>query len=107
MSSVPPYEPPRAPLSEPKQPRGGGSVWGGIGIAWLVMVLGEVVILPTGAIPLGLLPPAAILGFGIFMLFGDSPRTGKGLLLGLASIFAVILLLVAACFGMLRGGLGD
>ena len=107
MSSVPPYEPPRSPLSEPEPRRGGGSVWGGIGIAWLIMVLGEVVILPTRALPFGLLPPAAILALGIFMLFGDNPRTGKGLLLGLASIFAVILLLVAACFGLLRGGIGD
>lgn len=107
MSSVPPYEPQQPPLTEPEPHRRGGSVWGGIGIAWLTMMLGEIFILPTRAFPLRLLPPAAILALGIFMLFGDSPRTGKGLLLGLASIFAVILLLVAACFGMLRGGIGE
>lgn len=107
MSSVPPYEPPQAPLHEPEPPRDGGSVWGGIGIAWLIMVLGEVVVLPTRNLSSGLLPPAVILVAGIIKLSGDTPRTGKGLLLGLASIFAVALLLVAACFGLLRGGIGE
>lgn len=106
MSSIPPYEPPRSPLSEP-EPDGGGSLWGGIGAAWLVMILGEMLMLPTGVLPMGLLPPAVILIAGIIKLSGDTPRTGKGLLLGLASILAVLLLLVAACFGMLRGGIGE
>jgi hypothetical protein len=105
MSSIPPYEPPRAPLSE-AEPHD-GSVWGGIGMAWLIMVLGEALLLPSGTLSLGLLPPVVILIAGIVKLSGDTPRTGKGLLLGLASIFAVVLLLVAACFGMLRGGIGE
>jgi hypothetical protein len=47
-----------------------------------------------------LLPPLAILVWGIVLLKGDKPRQGKGMLLGLLSITAVVLLLVAACFGL-------
>jgi hypothetical protein len=109
VSDESPYEPPQSPVSDPDRPRKGGSVWSGIFIAWLVMVLGETVLVPTGALPTWLLPPAGIVVTGIVMLRGDSPRTGKGLLLGLASVFAVALLLVAACFGlfMMEGGIHD
>ncbi|GLQ91006.1 hypothetical protein [Dyella flagellata] len=103
MSDHQPYEPPQSPLSDPEPAPGGGSVWGGIGLAWLLMVVGEIIIVATRIPLLALLPPAAILVAGIVMLAGSNPRIGKGLLLGLASFVAVALLLVAACFGMLSG----
>lgn len=76
----------------------------GIARAWLVMIIGEFLIGVTGNISLilggMLLPPLTILIWGIVALTRGDKRLGKGLLLGLASIFAVVLLLVAACFGL-------
>ncbi|RUL71836.1 hypothetical protein [Dyella choica] len=107
MSGTQPYEPPQSPLSDPEPQGDSGSVAGGIGLAWLIMILGGILLISTRVFPLLLLLPVGILVAGIVMLAGNKQRTGKGLLLGLASIFAVALLLVAACFGMLRGGIGE
>lgn len=111
-SSAPPPPPlPPPPMLPRKTPVVGGSLAAGVGLAWLIMIVGEFALPMTGyygnflgAMPgLILLPPLAIAVWGIVLLNGDKPRKGKGLLLGLLSIFAVALLLVAACFGMLLG----
>ncbi|RUL71835.1 hypothetical protein [Dyella choica] len=88
---------------EPKPPGDDGSLGAGIVLAWVSMILGEIVLVPIGGLPLGLLLPVVIVVIGIRMLSGDAPRTGKGLLMGVASASAVILLLVAACFGLVSG----
>src|SRR6185312_9570371 len=101
--SPPPPLPP--PPGNPESHR--GSLALGVGLAWLIMVGGEILLVMVG---LGMgrlgalwLPPLAILAGGVVMLKGSHPRTGKGMLLGLLSIVAVLLLLVAACFGLVRG----
>jgi hypothetical protein len=95
----------------PQEPdTSGGSLAAGVGLAWLVMIVGEVLMMALilmtdslGAILVGfLLPPLAIVVWGVVLLNGDKPRTGKGMLLGLLSIVAVVLLLVAACFGLIN-----
>jgi len=99
--------PPRLPQSpEPEQPEPSrGSLATGVGLAWLVMLVGEMLVFMTGRLAgiLGsmLLPPVVILVWGVVLLNGHKPRTGKGMLLGLLSIVAVLLLLVAACFGLM------
>lgn len=109
MSEMPREPPTSEPSSLARKPQpANGSLAAGVGQAWLIMIVGEVV-LPLcmsmtnnlGAI-LGstLLPPLAILVWGLVLLNGDKPRRGKGMLLGLLSIAAVLLLLVAACFGL-------
>lgn len=102
-TSVPP-QPPQS--TEPQQPGSSqGSLAAGVGLAWLVMLFGEMLVLMTNNIGriLGgmLLPPLAILVWGVVLLNGHKRRTGKGMLLGLLSIAAVLLLLVAACFGLM------
>ncbi|WEN13848.1 hypothetical protein PY254_11400 [Rhodanobacter sp. AS-Z3] len=95
--------PPPFPPDEPRP--GGGSLAAGVALAWAVMIIGEMLILLTHSfgMMLGgmLLPPVAIVAWGLVLLNGSKPRTGKGLLLGLVSIVAVVLLLVAACFGLI------
>ena len=97
-----PSEPP--PTKEPPPTRE-RSLAAGIGLAWLVMVGGELLILMSGRLGIifggMLVPPLLILVWGIVSLARGDRRLGKGLLLGLASILAVALLLVAACFGLM------
>ena len=99
--------PPRRPSGRPT-PDDQGSLWGGIGLAWAVMIGGGVALGSLGiAFWLWLVPPVAIVVWAVVLLAqGRRTRTGKGLLLGLASIVAVVLLLVAACFGLLMSGGG-
>lgn len=101
----PPSLPPQPSETGDTPPPRQRSLAAGIGLAWLVMVGGEFLVLVSGrlSIIVGgiLLPPAAILVWGIVLMLRGDLRLGKGLLLGLASILAVTLLLVAACFGLL------
>ena len=100
-TGAPPVPSPKPPASDNQ-----GSLWGGIGLAWLVMVVGELLVGPR-SFTLWPLPPLGILVWAIVLLVrGTRTRTGKGLLLGLASIVAVLVLLVAACFGLLFSGGG-
>ncbi|MFC4761613.1 hypothetical protein [Dyella koreensis] len=95
--------PDQAPLppEQPEPPPGQGSLIAGILLAWVTFLVGEALCSQAGLLAWWL-PPVGILVWGIMLMTnGTKPRTGKGLLLGLASIFAVALLLVAACFGML------
>ncbi|GLQ93668.1 hypothetical protein [Dyella acidisoli] len=118
MNSVPPYEPPRAQLSESNElQKDHGSLGLGIGLAWAIAILGSllgfVIITSFYAVhsswiaALFLLPYLLIVILAVFQYRTGKTRTGLGLMLGLLSIIAVALLLVAACFGMLRGGIGD
>lgn len=97
QAPLPPKPPaPPAPPSDQDQ----GSLIVGMLLAWAILIIGEAACLQAGLVA-WVLPPAGILIAGIVMLNGSKPRTGKGLLLGLASILGVLLLLVAACFGLL------
>ncbi|MBT2118474.1 hypothetical protein KK141_20075 [Dyella sp. LX-66] len=96
----PVQRPPAAPA-----PKDQGSLWGGIGLAWAVMVGGEAVLFSAGLVA-WVVPPVAIVVWAVVLLIQGRTRTGRGMLLGLASIVAVALLLVAACFGLLMSGGG-
>lgn len=99
-----PPEPP-APAA-PKPQDGQGSLLGGIGLAWAIMIGGSLIVGPI-SVSLWLVPPVAIVIIAVVFLTNGKTRTGRGMLLGLASIVAVVLLLVAACFGLLmHGGMG-
>jgi hypothetical protein len=111
MRLEPPTSAPSPPPPVPHEPdTSGGSLAAGVGLAWLVMIVGEVLVMTLilmtdslGAILVGfLLPPLAIVVWGVGLVNGDKRRTGMGMLLGLLSIFAVVLLLVAACFGLIN-----
>lgn len=101
------------PLDGGTKPPHAGSLWAGIGLAWLIVLAGHVITVglasslrSTGAV-LVLLPSPEIacVVVAILLLIRGRTRTGLGIFLGLASIAAVALLLVAACFGLL--GLGN
>lgn len=104
-TSAPPPLPPQPAPEHPPSP-GKGSLAAGVGLAWLVMVIGELLVFMAGRSFNGimggiLLPPVAIVIWAVVLLGQGKARTGKGMFLGLLSIVAVLLLLVAACFGLL------
>jgi hypothetical protein len=125
MTTPPETTPPAPPLANQvgasADPKIRGSLGLGIALAWAVAVIGHIIcgmliaalarqIDGSAAIPilvLILLPEVAIVVLAIVLSARGKPRTGGGLLLGLLSIFAVILLLVAACFGLFGAHLGD
>ena len=105
MSSPPPSPPPSR-----------GSLGLGIALAWACLIGGYVLAFGlAGAIPqgvrsevgpyvlLGLLPWLLMIGLIIFYVINNQPRTAGGIGLGMLSILALILLLVAACFGIFAG----
>jgi|GEM_PF-512046 len=106
---------PQEPPLPPSPPIAGarlasGSLVAGFFLAWLVVVAGEILLLLyvtplLDAVWLLLLPPLVTAACAIVLIFRGKSRTGTGLLLGLLSIAAIVLLLVAACFGIL-GQLG-
>jgi hypothetical protein len=97
---------PPAPLPRDREPSA-GSLAAGVSLAWAIMIVGEILVMMTNnfsAILGGiLLPPLAIIVWGVALLNGGKPRTGKGMFFGLVSIAAVLVLLVAACFGIMSG----
>ncbi|MGA7295956.1 MAG: hypothetical protein WBW92_00415 [Rhodanobacteraceae bacterium] len=103
-----PAAPPPPQTDDPhdsQQPAKPGSLGAGIAYAWLIAVIGHPLLLMAFA-PLGLfLPELIIIGLAVLMYGKGHSKTGSGLLLGLASVVAVALLLVAACFGVI--GLGS
>lgn len=88
-----------------------GSLGAGIGLAWAIAVVGTPLCMTISAalttrfnesiVVLWLLPYVSIIAFAIWSYRKGKSRTGLGLMLGLLSMVAVALLLVAACFGML------
>lgn len=109
-----PYRPPltEQPGIEPKPGKGEGALSTGILLAWCIMVLGYIVLFNLGNVmPAAyygwFLPPLVVAILAVVLINRGVRRTGRGLLLGLLSVVAVLLLLVAACFGlvMVNGGL--
>lgn len=100
-SAPPPTPPPSGGAPAPP----GGSLAAGVGLAWLVMVVGELLVTLTGSLGAILggigLPPLAVIVWAFVLLGQGKSRTGKGMFLGLLSVIAVVLLLVAACFGLM------
>lgn len=100
-SAPPPTPPPSGGAPAPP----GGSLAAGVGLAWLIMVVGELLVMLTGSLGAILggigLPPLAVIVWAFVLLSQGKSRTGKGMFLGLLSVIAVLLLLVAACFGLM------
>lgn len=95
----------------PKEPsKDNGSLGLGIGLAWVIAVIGTPLCLAIQANDiiggrvalLWLLPFLLIVILAIVQYWKGKPRTGLGFILGLISMIAVVLLLVAACFGMMK-----
>ncbi|MEZ5465200.1 MAG: hypothetical protein R3F22_08280 [Lysobacteraceae bacterium] len=84
----------------------------GFGIAWAVLLVSGVASVIIGAILdetgmhgnevlfLGLISPFAMLGLIAASYFSGHKRFAGGVLAGFGSMFALTLLLVAACFGL-------
>jgi hypothetical protein len=95
----------------PRNPR--GSLLLGVACAWGMLIGGYIVIslfagLLSGGdnaaiIVLMLLPWIGIIALIVWFATRGQPRTAGGVAIGLASIFGVALLLVAACFGLFAG----
>jgi hypothetical protein len=111
MSTIDPL-PPSVPPPTPPRSNERGSLGLGVGLAWAVVVVGYVVCLTlaasAGALMNGgsfvvflLLPWLAVVALAVFQAVRGRPRTALGIVIGIASIFAVGLLLVAACFGLI------
>ena len=109
--------------SDAPQPDPRGSRWRGFGLFWLTLVGGSMlsgivasimgtvlhygVAGPVFALA-GLLPWIAPLVLAIWLANKGKTRTAQGIAFGFLSLFAVGLLLVAACFGILAlGGFGN
>ena len=103
--------------SQTPDPR--GSRWLGFGLFWLTLVGGGIAagILASVANMLhvagimfafaGVLPWAVPLVLAIWLANKGKTRTAQGIVFGFLSLFAVGLLLVAACFGIIAlNGLG-
>ena len=97
--------PPQLPPDEP--PRSKGSLAFGILLAWAIVLGGNLVIVPflsTGSFidPFNIAAPLPVaIVTAIILIVKGKSRTGIGIFLGLASMVAVALLLVAACFGLI------
>lgn len=122
MSEQSPYSPPQAPLSGKPPPLPGrdprGSLAAGIGLFFLCLIGGGIVtsgiiyaamMLDAGGIggivsslAMGL-PWLLMLALGVWLLRKGKSRTALGVLVGFGICTAVVLLLVAACFGLMRG----
>jgi hypothetical protein len=118
-----PYTPPRASLSGRPPARPGadprGSLGAGIGLFFACLVGGGIVawilrIAIMAAVPdwayagpmfvvPALLPWAAALVLGLWLASRGRTRTALGILVGFGLLVAVVLLLVAACFGIVAG----
>lgn len=105
-NSVPSQSPaPRPPSPDGKPEAPAGSLAAGVGLTWLVMVVGEILVVMTGNLGVILggigVPPLIVIVWAFVLLSQGKSRTGKGMFLGLLSVIAVLLLLVAACFGLM------
>ena len=100
----PSFTPPRVP--PPGNPR--GSIWLGFGLAWLTMVVGNIIaaVLVAGfehesLLAVFALPWLAAIGLIVWFAANGRSRTASGVAIGLATIVAIVVLLVAACFSLL------
>lgn len=101
------------PTPPPERAAGTGSLALGVALAWLINIVGSAFIFGvmwlltprTGAAPalgftIGWLPLLVSVGLAVWMIVKGPRRTGIGILIGIGSMWAVTLLLVAACFGI-------
>ena len=111
------YSPPGAPLKQPPgEDRGSLLIgfllgWATLIGSWIILavvwgVLSSMLRGQTDWVPLiagltALLPFAATIALLVSYLIKGKTRTAGGVGLALASLFALVLLLVAACFGLL------
>lgn len=111
MSTIDPF-PPSAPPPAPPTSNARGSLGAGVGFAWAVVVGGHIVLLTLaagagrlmsgeGVVGILVLPWIAVIALAVFFAVRGRPRTALGIVIGIASIIAVALLLVAACFGLI------
>jgi hypothetical protein len=111
MDPVPPPSPPLP--AQPPVPRYGGSLVLGVALAWIINVVGGFALLALATVGRTILPsrPFLLAGLnglpllasvllGAWMVVKGPRRTGIGVFIGIGSIFAVGILLVAACFGL-------
>lgn len=106
MDPVPPPSPPQPQSTV----RGDGSLALGVTLAWLINIVGGVFVFGltmlltpragTAIFALDWLPFLVTVGLAIWMIVKGPKRTGIGIIIGIGSICAVALLLVAACFGI-------
>jgi hypothetical protein len=113
--SEPNYVPPGSPVQGPADASAKGSLGFGIVLAWCCLIGGYFV---CGIVVSAFASAAPGIAAGIWPLFALAPwilmivlavryggrgqsRTALGIGVGVASIFGVALLLVAACFGLL------
>jgi hypothetical protein len=111
MSTIDPL-PPSSPPPVPPPSNERGLLGAGVGFAWAVVVGGYIVCLTlvagsgglmngSGFVGALLLPWLAVIALAVFFAVRGRSRTAIGIVIGIASIFAVGLLLVAACFGLI------
>lgn len=99
-----------APTPPPARDPGAGSLALGVALAWIISIGGGVLIFGltmllaprAGAtiFAFGWLPFLVAIGLAVWMLVKGPRRTGLGIVIGIGSIWAVAMLLVAACFGI-------
>jgi hypothetical protein len=100
-----------APAPVPNAPQNRGSLLLGVGLAWATLIGGYIIVAlligafvgsnDTAWIFALLLPWVGMIALIVFYAQRGQTRTAGGIAIGIASIFAVGLLLVAACFGIL------
>jgi hypothetical protein len=105
---------PRMPDRPADAPARRGSLLAGVACAWALLIGGYAIVVAafnafngidsgTGTLLLAL-PWLAMIGLMVWFAANDRPRSALGVLLGIGTIVAVALLLVAACFGLLSSG---
>jgi len=86
----------------------------GVACAWALLIFGYAIVVGafnafdgidsgTGTLLLAL-PWLGMIGLMVWFAANGRPRSALGVLLGIGTIVAVALLLVAACFGLLSSG---
>ena len=98
------------PTPPSSKPDSRGSLGLGIALAWAALIGGYTLVAfvasvnahytDTGVAVLLLAPWALMLALIVWFASNNQPRTAMGIGVGIASIVAVALLLVAACFGI-------
>lgn len=107
MNNPTPVPPPPPPVRNPRGSLGIGVAW-----AWAMLVGGYVVVMLVASafagtdnagvyVVLLVLPWIGLVALIGWFLQRGQPRTAAGVAIGIGSILAVALLLVAACFGLL------
>lgn len=105
-----PPAPAPTPAPSPVHDPSAGSLALGVALAWIINIVGGIIVFgltmlaaPRAFAPmftLGWLPFLVTVGLAIWMIVKGPRRTGIGILIGIGSIWAVAMLLVAACFGI-------